>query len=146
MHSKDKGSLGQLKVAADLISQGYSVFTELGDNCKTDLVIIDRKSYKTYKVQVKARCSKNGSVSIKTTKSGPNYQFAYEEKHADIYAIYILDKDKIFYVSNSEFLLHHTMMTFRLALSKNGQEKGCNFVEKYYCIKNAIGLVSEKSE
>ena len=53
LHKKNKGSIGELKVAADLITKGFSVFTELGDNSKVDLIAIENSTYKTYKIQVK---------------------------------------------------------------------------------------------
>ena len=42
MHTKQSGSLGELKVAADLIARGYAVFTELGDLSKVDLIVLRR--------------------------------------------------------------------------------------------------------
>ena len=89
MHSKQYGNLGEIAVAKDLISKGYYVFTELGDICKSDLIILN-EDYKPIKLQVKCVSIKHGKISFSSVKSGPNYSYTYELKHADIYAIYIL--------------------------------------------------------
>jgi hypothetical protein len=77
MHSKTKGSIGQLTIAADLLSKGYEVFTELGDNSKIDLIAVS-KDYDLIKIQVKCLTPVNGSVKLSCIKSGPNYSFRYE--------------------------------------------------------------------
>lgn len=138
MHSKDKGSIGQLKVAADLISKGYSVFTELGDNCATDLILLDKKTYKTYKIQVKYREVKNGVVKIETQSSGPNYKTKYSLDNADIFAIFVPIKDIILYVSAPEFLSKNALLTIRFEPTRNCQKLNCNFAEDFLEIKGLI--------
>ena len=102
LHQKQLGNLGELQVAADLVSRGYYVFTELGDICKSDLVVMD-ETYEPIKVQVKTRHPVSGKVGIKSSKSGPNYSFKYEEKHADIYAVYVPETGDIGYVPAPSF-------------------------------------------
>lgn len=136
MHTKQLGNLGELKVASDLVKQGYYVFTELGDICKADLIIID-KDYKPIKVQVKAANTKNGTISIKSHKSGPAYSFPYKHKHADIYAIYVIDKDIILYLSNTKVLSYQTL-TIRIDPSKNKQIKNVNYKDEFTDFKKAL--------
>ena len=82
MHSKQSGSLGALKVAADLIACGHAVLTELGDLSKVGLIAL--VDHHPVKIQVKARTSKHGTVEVSKRKSGPNYQFVYQEEEVDL--------------------------------------------------------------
>jgi PD-(D/E)XK endonuclease len=123
-------------VAADLIGLGYYVFTELGDICKSDLIVMDN-NYVPIKVQVKARTLKDGAIIIKSSKDGPNYRFEYEDKHADIYAIYIVKRDLILYISNQE-LLKHRSLTIRTDATKNNQSQDINWASTYADFKKAL--------
>lgn len=129
MHSKEKGNLGELKVASDLVGRGYPVFRELGDNSKVDLIaLVDDKCIK---VQVKAINSKNGTVSTDTRKSGPNYRFRYTEKQVDIFAIYVPNRDVIFYITSKEFLIAKGKSTFRIDPAKGRGNSPSKYVENY---------------
>lgn len=136
MHAKQLGNLGEQTVATELIRKGYYVFKELGDICKSDLIVMDEQYY-PIKVQVKCFASKNGAVQVKSSKSGPNYSFKYETKHADIYAIYVYDINKIIYVSNTE-LLKNKELTFRVTFPKNNQTKGVRRIEDYSEFERAL--------
>lgn len=136
LHTKQSGNLGELFVATDLVRQGYYVFKEFGDICKADLIIMD-ETYLPIKVQVKALTPKFGAVQIKSTKSGPGYHFQYEEKHADIYAIYVQDHEVVLYISNKELLRHGTL-TIRIEASKNNQTQKVNWSADYSDFKKAL--------
>lgn len=129
LHTKQKGNIGELRIAADLAQRGFYVFTELGDICKSDLLIMD-ETYRPIKVQVKSRKSKNSTVFLESRKSGPNYRFRYETKHVDVYAIFVPDRDLILYVPASVF---ETQLTFTLRLewAKTNQSKNVNWYEYY---------------
>lgn len=137
MHSKMKGALGQAAVAADLIRQGYFVFGELGDLSKIDLIAVS-EDYNLHKVQVKAITSLNGKVELLATKSGPGYSFKYEQHHADVFAVYVLDRQQVLYVSAHELLQHNKSLTIRLDKTRNSQEKGVNSFEKYLDFERAL--------
>ncbi len=136
MHAKQLGNLGELKVAADLARLGYYVFTELGDICKADLIVMD-ETYIPIKVQVKAYQVKNGKVSIKSSKDGPGYHFNYEDKHSDVYAIYIVDRETICYISNIE-LISMSTLTIRIDPPKNNQAHRMNWAHNYSDFKKAL--------
>ncbi len=128
MHSKNKGNIGELSIAAELSKMGYCVFTELGDLSKVDLIaeLDDR----LIKIQCKALTSKNGKIALDSIKSGPGYKFRYTTDHFDVIAVYILDKDLIMYMSSSE-LTTKDQHTLRVEPTKNGQVEGIRFVEDY---------------
>ncbi|MFQ5571814.1 MAG: group I intron-associated PD-(D/E)XK endonuclease [Rhodothermales bacterium] len=148
MHAKQSGSLGELKVAADLIARGYAVFTELGDLSRVDLIaLVDSQPVK---VQVKARTSKHGSVEISKRKSGPNYRFTYQEGEVDVFAIYVIDKDLCLYVNATDFLKGSTL-SIRVEPARNGQQKKVNPWQQYTDFKRALRghtqpTLSEKAE
>lgn len=135
LHKKQLGNLGELKVASDLINQGYYVFKELGDICKCDLIVLNQ-DYAPIKVQVKAFNTVKGAISIKSSKDGPNYHFDYEQKHADIYAVFVPDKEIILYISNKELLKYNTL-TIRIDKAKNNQQK-VNKAENYLNFERAL--------
>jgi hypothetical protein len=135
MHSKLKGNIGELKVAAKLSELGYSVFKELGDLSKIDLII--EKNYKLIKFQVKAVTSKNGVVHLKSTKSGPNYQFSYNENHVDFFALYLLDLDRIAFIPIKNVIKHDTT-TLRISKTKNNQKKFVKPFEKFECLEEIL--------
>lgn len=135
MHSKVKGTLGELAIAQDLIGQGFPTFTELGDNSKVDLIALTPKPIR---IQVKALNSINNVVQVSATKSGPNYKFRYSIDDLDIFAIFVLDTKDIFYVSVEEILSNAKTSSFRLASPKNNQIKGCRYVEDYREIRRVL--------
>jgi len=135
VHTKQSGSLGELKVAADLIARGYAVFTELGDLSKVDLIVL--VGNQPVKLQVKARTSKHGRVEVSKRKSGPNYQFVYQEGEVDVFAIYVIDKDLCLYVNASDFLMG-TTFSIRVDPAKNGQQKKVHPWQAYTDFKRAL--------
>lgn len=117
MHNKIKGSLGELKTMADLMSKGYSVFTEYGDNSRVDLIVI--VDGRTLKIQCKAKTSSNNSIGIDARSSGPGYSYKYSPEEVDIFALYVLDRDELLYIKSSE--LCKKAMFFRFEGPKNNQ-------------------------
>ena len=136
LHSKIKGSIGELAVAKKLMEMGYSVFKELGDNSRVDLICLIEKV--PIKIQVKSVIEKNNIVAIKTTKNGPNYSFRYETNDVDCFAIYVLNHDIIFFVSSKEFLVNKMCNTFRLAETKNRQKEYIRMARDYYSFERIL--------
>jgi hypothetical protein len=136
MHSKNKGSIGELAIALDLSKKGYSVFKEFGDLSKVDLIILINNV--PIKIQVKALKTKNGSIVIKNKKAGPNYRFKYSENEVDIFAVYILDTQDIIYISAKQLIAMHDSLSIRVAPSKNHQKKKINFIDDYKDLKEAL--------
>lgn len=138
MHAKDFGVLGELKVATDLVRQGYQVFKELGDNSKIDLIAVD-SDYNTWKIQVKCRSvDKHGAVKLDRFKWGPNYKFQYMRKHADIYAVYIPETDQICYVPASILMSKSRRLTIRVTDAKSNQREKVNYASDFLDLKRAL--------
>lgn len=135
MHSKLKGSIGELTIARDLQLNGFNVFKELGDLSKIDLIA--EKDGKLIKIQVKSLTSKNGVVTLDCKKSGPNYSFRYSSEDVDCFAIYVLDLDLIGYVLSKELLVQ-TTINLRVSNPKNGQLSGVRFIQDYENINELL--------
>lgn len=111
MHRKDLGTIGELTVARHLLEQGYSVFTEQGDNSKVDLIaLIDNVPIK---IQVKTCFSSNGKVLLYLKKNAKGYDYQYTTDDCDVFALYVKDLDNIGYISSKEALTYNSMVSFR---------------------------------
>jgi hypothetical protein len=137
LHAKMKGSLGEIAVAKDLLAKGYQVFTELGDNSRVDLIALG-DDYCPVKIQVKGLQSQNGSVIINAIKSGPNYRFRYADHHVDVFAIYVLDKDLIAYISATTLLAQQKSLTLRIEAPQNNQRQGVHWIAEYSEFERAL--------
>ncbi len=135
MHSKVKGNIGEAAVAYHLLKEGYEVFTELGDNSRVDLIVL--VDNKPIKIQVKAlSINANGSVYLKTYKSGPGYEFTYTTNDVDIFAVYCLDTEDIGFIKAETLLKYKCGMKFRITESKNNQKQGIRYLSNYSNFKD----------
>ena len=96
--------------------------------------------YKVFKIQVKACNSKNEVVEVYSVKNclNPKYNSTYSTKQIDVFAIYVINKDIVFYVSAKELLLNKKSSKFRLNNCKNGQQKLVRFVSDYLSFEKAL--------
>lgn len=129
MHSKEKGNIGEMAIAKDLMVKGYHVFTELGDISKIDLIA--EKQGKLLRVQVKCLAAKDSKVKVDRRKSGPNYKYQYTEEDFDWLAVYVYNKDIILYIPVKELSSVNHQITVRIDSSKNNQTKGVRVAEEY---------------
>ena len=134
-----KGTLGEAAVCKNLLQLGYSIFLEFGNHSKVDLIVLDEQ-FNAIKVQIKAVQSMNDCVSIYSVKTclNPKYNSVYTIKQVDIFAVYVIDKDLVFYVSAKEILKNGKSSKFRFSSSKNGQKKLVRYVDNYMDFKKAL--------
>ena len=134
-----KGTLGEAAVCKDLLQLGYNVFTEFGNHSKVDLIILD-ENFKTIKIQIKAVQSLNDCVEIYSVKNclNPKYNSIYTIEQVDVFAVYVIDKDLVFYVSAKEILQNGKSSKFRFSSSKNGQKKFVRYADDYLDFKKAL--------
>lgn len=134
-----KGTLGEIAVCKDLIIQGYDLFFGFGNHSKVDLIVLD-ENYITYKIQIKAVSSLENIVSVYSIKTclNPKYKSIYQSFQIDVFAVYIIDKNFVFYVSAKEILANSKSSKFRLSVSKNGQKKNVRYVNDYLDFKKAL--------
>lgn len=129
LHRKQLGSIGVLRVAAHLMSQGYSVFTERGDLSRVDLIVLVENQ--PIKVQVKTRNLKDGKIVIDSRKSGPGYMYRYQPEDIDIFAVYIPEKDLVLFLEAGRVLQAKSTTVIRVERSKNNQVEGIHWFEDF---------------
>ncbi len=134
-----KGTLGETAVCKELLKLGFEVFVEIGNYSKVDLVVID-ENYVCHKIQVKATNSNNETVEVYSTKNclNPKYNSTYQTEQVDVFAVYVIDKDIVFYVSGKEVLKNGKSSKFRFTQSKNGQQTNVRYVKDYLDFKKAL--------
>lgn len=136
LHSKQLGSLGVLRVAAHLMSQGYSIFTELGDLSRVDLIaLVDQEPVK---IQVKTRNLKDGKIVVDSRKSGPGYLYRYQPGDVDVFAIYVPEVDLVLFLSIDFVLKAKGATAIRIVQAKNNQRDGIHWFEDYLDFKRAL--------
>lgn len=137
MHSKIKGNIGEFAVAKHLAEKGYSVFREIGDLSKIDLIA--EKDSKLIRIQVKAITEKNGKIDVYSKKSGPNYSFSYKEDMVDVFAIYVLNHNFVFFVSSKDVCAQAAILSFRLlSKPKRINQYGYRMVSDYLDFERAL--------
>lgn len=135
-HSKHKGVLGEVAVIKNLLKSGYSVFTEVGDLSRTDLIVLVDKI--PIKLQVKSGFAVKGVIDVPASKSGPGYKYKYQTSDVDVFACYIIDQDLVFYISAKEHLKNTTSTKFRINKPLNNQKSGVRFATDYLDFKNVL--------
>lgn len=134
-----KGTLGEIAVCKELLKLNFDVFVGLGNHSKVDLIALD-EDFRAYKIQVKSIKSINNVVQVYSVKNclNPKYNSTYTTRQIDVFAVYIIDVDLIFYISAKELLTNSKSSKFRLSPSKNGQNKNVRFVKDYLDFKKAL--------
>jgi PD-(D/E)XK endonuclease len=134
-----KGTLGEIAVCKELVRLGYEVFVEFGNHSKIDLIVLD-ENYKACKLQIKTTESRKDVVEVYSVKNclNPKYNSIYSTRQIDIFAIYICDKDLVFFVTAKEILKNGKVSKFRLSESKNGQKKYVRYVKDYLNFEKAL--------
>ncbi len=135
----NKGTLGEFAVCKELCRLGFDVFVEFGNTSKVDLIILT-ENFKPIKIQVKAITSKNECVAVYSVKNclNPKYNSTYNTKQIDIFAVYIIDCDLVFFVSAQEILKNGKCSKFRLSETKNKQKLSVRFVKDYLNFEKAL--------
>jgi hypothetical protein len=103
------------------------------------LIALD-KEFNTYKIQIKATESKNEIVEVYSTKIclNPQYNLIYTVKQVDVFAVYVINRDLVFYISAQELLKNGKVSKFRLSESRNGQKKYVRYVKDYLNFERAL--------
>lgn len=122
-HTKNLGSIGELRIATKLIENGYNVFTQLGDNSEIDLIA--EKNGELKRIQVKTTEKiKNGVMKFTLVKSRMNSKCKYKEyyNNIDAFGLYCLEND---YCGLLEFdsSIPREAVTIRLQPTKNNMKR-----------------------
>lgn len=136
MHTKIKGTAGELFVAHYLYTLGYSVFTELGDISRVDLIALCPKPIR---IQVKSYSTTNDRVDLHFKKSGPNYQFNYRSYDFDVIALHVVDKNIILWIPSSKIETSKSIsFNFKESRQKSKVNKYTDYTDFNQIIKGDI--------
>ena len=125
MHTKDKGSLAEAFVIADLVQKGYKIALPIGENVPFDLIAIC-PDYRLVKIQIKYRkLARNGTVSVKLASIWKNSNVTrvvdYDLDVIDYFAVYCPEANAVAYVPSRE-LKRCKVFARRLEPSRNNQK------------------------
>jgi hypothetical protein len=119
-HTKDKGDLAVAKVQADLVERGGTVLQPFTEHAPFDLVAYVDEAF--YRVQVKYRTMKGGSVSVPFKTSWADRHGVHTRpmpmNEVDVVAIYCPDTRETYYIDPRTF---RGSATVRIEPSKNNQ-------------------------
>jgi len=131
MHKKEKGAIGELAVAAQLVRDGWQILFPYGENSRYDLVIERNGIFK--RIQVKYSTPKNGVLRINCRSSNNWSVLPYTADQIDLYAVYDPIHREVFFIPVEE--TNKNLLNLRIENSKNGQRVGLRFAKDYREIK-----------
>lgn len=133
MKTKNKGSIGELKVMVDLSERGFGVAQPHGDNLPFDIIAIS-DTFNMYKIQVKFISKRNGTVTLKnqsnTETKTKRYSKQYNAKEVDYFAIYCPETDKVYYIPQERIGDSYSFL-LRIDKTNNNQNKKINWATDY---------------
>ncbi|OGH68253.1 MAG: hypothetical protein A3C15_03865 [Candidatus Magasanikbacteria bacterium RIFCSPHIGHO2_02_FULL_50_9b] len=127
MHKKEKGALGELAVATQLMRMGWRVLFPFGENCRYDLAIERNGIFK--RVQVKYSTPKNGTLRINCKSSNNWSVLAYTPDQIDFYAVYNPQSEKVYFISVRD--ANKSVVSLRVREPKNNQHTKIRFAKNY---------------
>lgn len=121
--TKKTGNIGELSIAADLVSKDFDVFFPFGDVSHIDLIAV--KGSRILRIQVKTvdRVKDNGCVVIGHLTNRAS-GIRYTPDSIDYMALYVIQEKLIAYVPIKEFEGLVSGLSLRVQEAKNGQHKG----------------------
>ena len=133
--TKRKGTIGELKVAQELIERNFYVFTDISDNAPIDLIAVEENNLNNIiRVQVKTTTSKDNKAILSGRRDSSGYNGSYSCSDFDVFALYVIDKDIILYVPISDVIndtKKSPIMEIRFTAPKNNQKNRINWYEDY---------------
>lgn len=142
MHSKMKGTIGEVAVVKDLYLRGYSISKPIDDLAPFDLLVVDLTTYFIWKVQVKSCEVSNGAVAVPFQKSNwyRRTKTTYTKAQVDIFALYVRDLDQIFYVSSSYLAERNSCLTLRIEPPKRKSVRNIRYAKDFSAFPPLVGL------
>lgn len=138
-HTKEKGDLGNIKIMADLSSQGFKILTPLSEHLPFDFVIYDMESNKLLKVQSKFKSVYRGvlTANLQTSYSTTKKLFCnrYADASFDVLAIYCPNVDKVVYILETD--LRHLKWSINFSFV---EKQGVRFVDNYTNLRKLLNV------
>ncbi len=133
------GDIGEGKVIADLLAQGFKVALPISSDTPVDLIALDpENNWLAMRIQVKARSAFKGKVEISlkncsSTRQGLKYRFL-NKRAIDVVAVYCPDVDQVAYIPIVE--VEGRTVSLRLDATRNRQEKGVRHFRDHLSLRS----------
>lgn len=140
MTTKQIGNIGEAKVLSEFVRLGIPVYLPFGDNEKADLIA--EFNGKLNKIQVKSsqkiiEDKVKFSLVSSTMHRQNGVKHIYTENEIDYFALYNLERDKVYLVSINEEGLPKNEVTIRFNPPKN-KNQFKTFLEEDYLIEKVL--------
>lgn len=121
MNVNQKGSIGLIEVVRDLTRNGYDCFLPFDDHGPVDIIAMDKKTYKTYRLQVKYRTAENGMVEVQFRTISMGVHNSIDFNAIDGWACYNPDIDKVVYINKTDIDTTKKAVKFKIRESLKGK-------------------------
>ena len=140
MTTKQIGNIGEAKVLSEFVRLGIPVYLPFGDNEKADLIA--EFNGKLNKIQVKSsqkiiEDKVKFSLVSSTMHRQNGVKHIYTENEIDYFALYNLERDKVYLVSINEEGLPKSEVTIRFNPPKT-KNQFKTFLEEDYLIEKVL--------
>ena len=140
MTTKQIGNIGEAKVLSEFVRLGIPVYLPFGDNEKADLIA--EFNGKLNKIQVKSsqkiiEDKVRFSLVSSTMHRQNGVKHIYTENEIDYFALYNLERDKVYLISINEEGLPKNEVTIRFNPPKN-KNQFKTFLEENYLIEKVL--------
>ena len=134
MTSKQKGDIGEQKIALEAMKQGYKVCWPFGDDHRFDLVIY-KDDGDFLKVQCKYAGRYTDKVWVKARSNRVQGQQKYLASEVDLLAAYHPATDLVFFIPVSE-VSDHSEFCLRIASTSNKAGRKARWAQDYLLIRD----------
>lgn len=140
MTTKQIGNIGEAKVLSEFVRLGIPVYLPFGDNEKADLIA--EFNGKLNKIQVKSsqkivEDKVKFSLVSSTMHRQNGVKHIYTENEIDYFALYNLERDKVYLISINEEGLPKSEVTIRFNPPKT-KNQFKTFLEEDYLIEKVL--------
>ena len=136
--TKQKGDMAELRVASDLVRQGYRIALPFGEDCDFDLVLLRDERFERVQVKyvtsngrvVQIGCSANSLTNGKVMKIK-----RYTHETIDWLAAYDATTDRCFYVPAHLLGAGMRLISLRLVPALNNQKRFTRDAEDFEVVR-----------
>jgi hypothetical protein len=126
MHSVDKGELGRQIAIYRLLKLGYVVSCPISENCDYDLIAEEPEAGNLLRVQVKARHTRSGILSIPFQSSNERFRRRYTSKTVDWILGVDLESEQVYRFTKEQFDNQKSIMIRSVPTKYPGNATGTN--------------------
>lgn len=144
MHTKSKGGIAEMYVAAALAEKGWKVLLPFGENHRFDLAAYNNGKF--IRIQVKYVTPKNGKLEVRCASSNNWAILNYTPEEIDAIAAFNPVSKEVYFIPVSE--INHSAFSLRITPAKNNQKQNIHNAGDYkdFNIKLANFIKEEYKE